>query len=103
MGIQFVTDSYACANYVVNYIMMKSEKSLSKHIEDATKEIHLGNYSLKEEFRSPANVFLNASKFSAQRAVYFILGMHLSKALRECASINTGPTERRIPVVKPKE
>ncbi|KAK7573658.1 hypothetical protein V9T40_004699 [Parthenolecanium corni] len=102
MDIQFITDAYACANYVVNY-MIKTEKSLSKLIEDAIKDIRKGNYSLKEKFRSLANVFLNASEFSAQEAVYFILGMPLSKASRECVFINTGPPERRIRVVKPKE
>ncbi|GBL97742.1 hypothetical protein AVEN_20311-1 [Araneus ventricosus] len=87
MDLQFITDMYACATYVLNYLN-KSNSGMSKLLREAASEIRQGNRSIKDQLRMLGNTFLNASEFSAQEAVYYILALPLSNRSRQCTFIN---------------
>jgi hypothetical protein len=101
MDIQFITDVYSCAMYVLNYIN-KSRGGVSKILRDSMKEIKKGDFTLKEKLRFLANKFLNASEFSAQEAVYYLLSLPLSICSRSTVFINTSPPEKRVSLLKSK-
>ena len=45
--IQYVLDPYSCVVYICDYLM-KNNKSMSKLLENASKEAKLGNMDLKQ-------------------------------------------------------
>ncbi|XP_065214928.1 uncharacterized protein LOC135841724 [Planococcus citri] len=103
IDVQFITDTYACVQYVCNYIN-KSTKGISKLMYDVMKDIEKrGNVSLKEKLKAVANKFINASEMSAQEAVYYCLSMHISESSKSCTFINTSHPDRRVRVVKSRK
>jgi len=56
--------------------------------------------TLKEKFKTLGKKFVNASEFSAQEAVYFVMLMPLFKSSRDCKFINTRPFEKRVRILK---
>ncbi|KAJ8048296.1 hypothetical protein HOLleu_00549 [Holothuria leucospilota] len=57
--IQFVTDPYACAVYIVAY-MSKSQRGMSLLLDQACKEARNGNSDIQNQVKSIGNKFLNA-------------------------------------------
>lgn len=102
MDIQSITDRYSCAQYVLNYIN-KSKRGISKVLFDTLEDLKAGNFDLQTKLKTLANKFINASEFSAQEAVYFVLGIPLSKNSRATVFINTNVPEKRVSVVKGKK
>lgn len=100
MDLQFITDMYSCVQYVLSYIN-KAKWGVSK--ADALDEVKNGDFSIREKLKHLANKFLNASEFSAQEAVYFLLSMPLSKSSRATVFINTNRPEKRVGIVKSKQ
>ena len=66
--IQYVLDPYSCVVYICNYLM-KNNKSMSKLLENASKEAKLGNMDLKQSVRHIGNKFLNCR---ARMCIQFI-------------------------------
>jgi hypothetical protein len=100
MDIQFITDIYQCAMYVVSYVS-KAHRGISEVLLNATKEAKDGNFTLKETFRHIANSFTNSVEISAQEAVYILLGMPMRHCSRKVQFINTSPPEDRVRLLKP--
>ena len=99
MDIQYITDMYSCATYVLNYLN-KSNAEMSKLLREADIEIKQGNKSMRDQLRLLANCFLNVSEFSAQEAVYYILALPLSSCSCQSEFINTNSPENRIAFLK---
>ncbi|VDI06331.1 Hypothetical predicted protein [Mytilus galloprovincialis] len=97
--LQFVLDPYACAMYIVSYII-KSQKGMSALLDQAAKEAREGNLELKRQVRHIGNYFTNSVETSAQEAVYLTLQMPLTKATRQVVFINTSPPDKRIFLLK---
>ncbi|PIK39363.1 hypothetical protein BSL78_23804 [Apostichopus japonicus] len=57
--IQFVTDPYACAVYIVAY-MSKSQRGMSLLLDQACKEAREGNSDVRKQVRIIGNKFVNA-------------------------------------------
>ena len=100
MDIQYITDIYQCAMYVVSYIS-KAHRGISELLANAVKEAKEGNFTLKETFRHISNCFTNGVEISAQEAVYILLGMPLRQSSRQVVFINTSPPEERVRLLKP--
>ena len=100
--IQFITDPYACAVYIVAY-MSKTQRGMSLLLNQACNEARKGNTNLREQVRAIGNKFLNAVEVSAQEAVYLILQMPITKASRSVDFIPTSPPEDRLFLLKKKE
>ena len=102
MDIQFILDPYACAMYVLSYIL-KGQKGMSKLLERACKEAKLGNKDIKNKIRHIGNKFLNAVEVSAQEAVYLVLQMPLRRSSREFQFVNTSHMDDRAFLVRSQE
>jgi len=100
MDIQIVLNMYGCATYMLNYVN-KPNTGMSKLLSLA--DIRKGNPTLKEQLRMLGNRFLNASEFSAQEAVYYILGLPLSSCSRLCQFINTCSPDKRVVLKRQKD
>jgi hypothetical protein len=94
MDILFVLDVYACAMYIVSYI-------LSNLLRTACEEARKGNSSIKQQVRDIGNKFLNNVEISAQEAVYIVLQLPMRKSSRQVVFINTSPPEDRVQLLKP--
>ncbi|GBM80454.1 ATP-dependent DNA helicase PIF1 [Araneus ventricosus] len=99
MDLQFVLEEYGIASYIIKYIS-KVDSGLSKILRDAASDAKKGYKSIKEKFRSIANVFLNSNLMSAQEAAYHLLSLPLSKCSRKVIYINTSPREERARMLK---
>ena len=102
MDIQFVLDPYACAVYILSYIV-KGQRGMSELLENACKEAKLGNKDIKNQIRHIGNKFLSAVEISAQEAVYLVLQMPLRRASHEFQFINTSNIDERTFLVKHPE
>jgi hypothetical protein len=100
--IQFITDPYACAVYIVAY-MSKSQKGMSLLLEKACKEAREGNADLRHQVRHIGNKFLNSVEIGAQEAAYLLLQLPVTRSSRSVLFINTSPPEERTFLLKPKE
>ena len=100
MEIQFVRDVYACAAYIVSYIL-NSPKGMSQLLKRACDEARAGNSSIKQQLRDIGNQFLNSVGISAQEAVYIVLQLPMRKSFRQVIFINTTPAEERVQLLKP--
>ncbi|KAJ8023489.1 hypothetical protein HOLleu_35946 [Holothuria leucospilota] len=77
--IQFVTDPYACAVYIVAY-MSKSQRGTSLLLDQACKEPRAGNSDIQNQVRTIGNKFLNAVEVSAQEAAYLLLQLPITRS-----------------------
>ena len=100
--IQFITDPYACAIYIVAY-MSKSERGMSLLMDRACKEARQGNNDLKQQVRHIGNAFLNKVEIGAQEAAYLILQLAVTRSTRSVVFISTSPPEERTFLLKSKE
>lgn len=99
MDIQFVTDIYACAMYIVSYIS-KSQRGMSELLAQACKEARLLNLSVKEQFRHVAKTYSHCVEIGAQEAIYNILGMAMRRSSRSIIFIPTNPPNERTVLLK---
>ncbi|XP_071810912.1 uncharacterized protein [Apostichopus japonicus] len=100
--IQFVTDPYACAVYIVAY-MSKSQRGMSLLLDQAWKEAREGNSDVRKQVRIIGNKFVNAVEVSAQEAAYLLLQLPITRSSRSIVFINTSPCEERTFLLKSKE
>ncbi|KAJ8048298.1 ATP-dependent DNA helicase PIF1 [Holothuria leucospilota] len=100
--IQFVTDPYACAVYIVAY-MSKSQRGMSLLLDQACKEAKNGNSDIQNQVKSIGNKFLNAVEVSAQEAAYLLLQLPITRSSRNVIFINTSPPDERTFLLKSKE
>lgn len=76
--IQFVTDPYACAVYIVAY-MSKSQRGMSLLLDQACKGAREGNLDIRNQVRVIGNKFVNAVEVSAQEAAYLLLQLPITR------------------------
>ena len=100
--LQFVLDPFAVATYVVDYIN-KSQRGMSRLMDQACKEARQGNKDLRQQVRHIGNHFLNAVEISAQEASYMTLQLPLTRATREVIFVNTSHPDERTFLLKSKE
>ncbi|KAJ8049087.1 hypothetical protein HOLleu_01668 [Holothuria leucospilota] len=79
--IQYITDPYACAVYIVAY-MSKSQRGMSNLMAQACRETRNGNLNLRQQVRNIGNKFLNTVEVSAQEAVYLLLQLPITRSSR---------------------
>ena len=99
---QFVTDPYACVQYIVNYIN-KTNRGMSKLLREVVEETRRGNYDYRRRLQMIGNKFINSTEISAQEAAYLLLQLPVSELSRSVKYINTAPPEERVRVIKPRE
>ena len=90
MDIQFVLDVYACAMYIVSYIL-KAQKGMSELLRKACAEAKEGNANIKQQVRDIGNKFLNSVEISAQEALYVVPQLPMRKSSQNVVFINTSP------------
>ncbi|XP_068738520.1 uncharacterized protein [Montipora capricornis] len=95
MDIQFVLDPYACATYILSYIITKGQRGMSRRLEKASEEAKSGNKNITNRVRHIGNKFLNAVEISAREAVYLVLQIPMRRASREFQFISTSPPDER--------
>ena len=93
MDIQFVLDVYACAMYIVSYIL-KAQRGMSELLRVACEEAKNGNFTVKQQVRDIGNKFLNGVEISAQEAVYIALPLPMRRSSRDVVFIPSSPDER---------
>ncbi|XP_062607978.1 uncharacterized protein LOC134269784, partial [Saccostrea cucullata] len=100
MDIQYVTDPWACAMYILSYIS-KGEREMGRLLKEASKESE-NNDDIRHQLKKLGNVFLTHREVSAQEAVYRVLSMPLKKTSRQVVFINTSIPNERIHILKSK-
>ncbi|KAJ8018509.1 ATP-dependent DNA helicase PIF1 [Holothuria leucospilota] len=100
--IQYITDPYACAVYIVAY-MSKSQRGMSILLDKACKEAKKETSDLRKQVRSIGNKFINAVEVSAQEAVYMLLQLPITRSTRNTLFINTSPPNERTFLLKSTE
>ena len=100
MDIQYVTDPWACAMYILSYIS-KGERQMGKLLKEASKECGADD-SIRQQMKKVGNVFLSHREVSAQEAVYRLLSIPLKKSSRQTLFVNTGMPETRVHILRPK-
>lgn len=99
MDIQFALDIYACIGYIVDYIN-KSSRGLSKILREAVEQVKKGNNSVRQNFKTLGNAFMNATEISAQEGAWVCLSQPLCKSSRKVEHVNTNRIEKRTKLVK---
>ena len=97
--IQYVLEPYSCVVYICDYLM-KNNKSMSKLLENASKEAKLGNMDLKQSVRHIGNKFLNCSEMSEQECVYSLLELPMIQSSIKVKFINTSEIHNRVFIAK---
>ena len=100
--IQFITDPFACAVYIVAYIS-KSQRGMSMLMDRMCKEARQENFDIRKQVRHIGNAFLNKVEIGAQEAAYLILQLPVTRSSRSVVFINTSPPEERTFLLKSKE
>ena len=98
--IQYVLDPYSCVVYICDYLMKKN-KSMSKLLENTSKEAKLGNMDLKQSVRHIGNKFLNCSEMSEQECAYSLLELPMTQSSIKVEFINTSEIHNRVFIAKP--
>lgn len=99
--IQYITDPYACAVYIVAY-MSKAQRGMSNLMAKASKQARNGNTDIRQ-VRAIGNKFVNAVEVSAQEAVYLLLQLPITHSSRQVQFINTSPESERTFLLKNKK
>jgi DNA replication protein DnaC len=92
--IQFITNAYACAMYIVSYIS-KGQRGLSELLRRACKEAKETGSDIRQQVKIMGNNFSRSLEVSAQEAVYLALQMSLRRSTRGFQFINTSPPDDR--------
>ncbi len=100
--IQWITDPFACAVYIVAY-MSKSQRGMSILLDKACKEAREGNKDLQQQVAHIGNKFVNAVETGAQEAAYLLLQLPITRASRQVLFINTSPHDQRTFLLKSKQ
>lgn len=100
MDIQFMSDVYGCAVYVVNYISRR-QKGVSELLRQARAEARKQNSSIKQQVREIDSTFSNNDEISAHEAVYIVFQHPMRKASRQIVLVNTSPPDERGEILKP--
>lgn len=102
VDIQFVTDPYACAKYVVGYIL-KSDSGVSKLLKAAARDAKRGNLSVKEKLNMFAKKLITGNEASAQECAAFVFSIANTLSTRDTIYVSTSPKEERVRMLKPQE
>ena len=97
--IQFIIDAYAAIHYLFKYCL-KVDEGVNFLIEKAVEECRKGNKTIKDTFKSVANVFYNTSCISVQQAVQEIKGYCIVRFSEDEKFINTNLPEDRLYLLK---
>jgi hypothetical protein len=100
--IQFVTDAYACAMYIISYIS-KGQTGMSELLRKTCEEAKQTGSDIRSQVRAIGNKFTRHSEMSAQEAVYLTLQLPLRRCSRSFIFINTSPPEERPFILKSEE
>lgn len=93
---QSVVDPFACAIYIVVYIN-KSDRNISRMLEDVLKEIRCGNRNLKD-----VCTFKKQKTLRQEVAdTFFFLQIAVSQCSEKNAFIPIAPSDERVRIVKP--
>ncbi|XP_052809481.1 uncharacterized protein LOC128237946 [Mya arenaria] len=98
LDVQFVTDPYACIQYVVSYIT-KDEREMGSLLHAVAKES--AQDTIKEQMKKCGQAFLNSRSVTAQEAANRALGLPLYKSNFSTVWIPTGLPSQRISLLKP--
>ncbi|KAH9388382.1 hypothetical protein TYRP_023550, partial [Tyrophagus putrescentiae] len=102
MDIQLVLHPWAVASYISKCAKKALSHGISRFIRQLIKEIRRGNVAVRERLHAFANRFSHATEFSVYEAVYYILGLAVSRSSRKVSFINTNKPERRTRMLKPR-
>ena len=93
MDIQFVSNPYACIDYIIKYIT-KEERDMGTLLEAVGKET--ADAGIREQMKKCGQAFLNARSVSAQEGDYRLLGLPLYKSNFDSIWIPTGLPKERV-------
>jgi len=79
--IQFITDPFACAMYIVAY-MSKSQTGMSVLMDRVCKEAREASSDIRKQVRDMGKAFMNSVEVGAQEAAYLILQLPVTRASR---------------------
>ena len=89
MDIQFISDEYSCATYVVDYVN-KSKRGMSNLHLESNK---LGNEYPDKDFTEILGLIdkstLDSVEISSQEAAWYLLNLHMSESSRQVKYIAT--------------
>ncbi|KAJ8043463.1 hypothetical protein HOLleu_10556 [Holothuria leucospilota] len=100
--IQYITDPYACAVYIVAY-MTKSQRGMCRLLDNACKEAKKETSDLCRQVRLIGNKFINAVEVSAQEFSLVSRNLPITRSTRSTLFINTSPPEDRTFLLKSTE
>ena len=100
MDIQFVTDPWACAMYILSYIT-KGERQMGELLKHAAEQCKEDD-SIRQQMKTLGNVFLTHREVSGQEAAYRALSLNLKKSSRQVVFVNTSMAKDRVRILKPK-
>ena len=100
MDIQYVTDPFACAMYILSYIT-KGEKQMGELLKRAAEQSK-DDDSIRQQIKAVGNIFLTHREVSAQEAAYRVLSIPLKKSSRAVIFVNTSMLGDRICILKPQ-
>ena len=95
--IQYVTDHFACANYITSYLT-KNESGISKLLK--TMEEECKNLSKMETLNRFADVLDKHREVSIQETIYRLLGLPMSKFSTKVKYLNTNHPNFRDGLLK---
>jgi hypothetical protein len=98
MDIQFVSNPYACIQYIVSYVT-KDEREMGTLLQAVQKES--ADSGIKQQMKRCGQAFLNARSVTAQEAAYRVLGLPLHKSNFQTVWIPTGLPTERVGLLKP--
>lgn len=99
MDIQFVSNPYACIQYVVSYIT-KEEREMAILLKAVSDEHN--ESGIRDQMKKCGQAFVNARSLSAQEAAYRTIGLPLYKSDFQTIFIPSGPPDQRVTILKPK-
>ncbi|MES9882265.1 MAG: DUF6570 domain-containing protein, partial [Sedimenticola sp.] len=97
MDFQFVSNPYACIQYVVAYIT-KDEREMGTLLQAVSKET--ADQGIQQQMKKCARAFTNSRSVSAQEAIYRVLGLPLHKSDFQTIWIPTGLPHQRVHLLK---
>ena len=100
MDIQFVTDPWACALYILSYIT-KGERQMGELLKHAAEQCKEDD-SIRQQMKTLENVFLTHREVSGQEAAYRALSLNLKKSSRQVVFVNTSMAKDRVRILKPQ-
>lgn len=97
MDIQYILDPYACAAYILSYIL-KGQRDMSHLLSSACKEAKSSENDIQQQVRKIGNTFLR----QVEIACYLVLQMPLKRASIEVTFVDTNNENEIVIFVKSK-